>query len=277
MRVSLILAALTALIGIATPGFSGSQAAESPALAEINGKKITLEYFNKRYEENKKFFPVQAPSRKAVLDDMIKREVGIQEAKKLKIDSDPVVIERMETVLYHGLLEKVLSKELEKITPGEDELRTWYNKNPEIRTSHIFLGLSPQAPEADVSKAMERMKQIQGILRSSKKSFSEIAQEYSEGVAAPTGGDIDYQSKDRLDPSYYRAALKIGKPGGISDIVRSQYGLHIIKLTAIRPWLETDKAKVRRQVFEEKRQVAFDRYMDDLVKKSKVTVRSDLL
>ena len=51
----------------------------------------------------------------------------------------------------------------------------------------------------------------------------------------PTGGDIGYQMKDRLDPSYYAAAIKLKQGQYTTKPIRSQYGLHIIKLTGKLP------------------------------------------
>src|SRR5689334_9211877 len=78
-------------------------------LARVNGTVISLEDFNKKYRENLKFFQFKAPTRKSVLDDLIKRELGIQQAKKEGLDKDPEVIDRMNTVLYHALLDKNLT------------------------------------------------------------------------------------------------------------------------------------------------------------------------
>src|SRR5262245_59671809 len=106
-------------------------------LAKINATTISLEDFNKKYRENLKFFQFKAPTKKGVLDDMIKRELGIQEARKMGLDKDPEVVDRMNTVLYHALLDKKLSKEFEAIHVSDDEAKDYYARNPELRTSHV--------------------------------------------------------------------------------------------------------------------------------------------
>ena len=107
-------------------------------------------------------------------------------------------------------------------------------------------------------------------------SFAEIAQRFSEGPAAPMGGDIDYQTRDKLDPSYYETAVAL-QPGRVSNIIRTQYGFHIIKLTAVRPWEEVDKGQVKRMLFDERRAQIFEKYMTQLRTQAKVTVHNDLL
>lgn len=250
-------------------------------LARINENVITLEDFNGKYKENLKFFRYKAPTKKNVLDDMVKRDLGIQEAKKLGLDKDPEVVERINTVLYHSLLDKKLATKFDTIQITNDEIEDYYKKNPEIRTSHIFVQVRFDATPAQEKVALEKIKKIQGILnaalKSGKQTFAEIARTYSEGVAAAAGGDIDYQTKDKLDPVYYQASVDLKKVGNLSGIVRSQFGYHVIKLTGIKEFKEVDRGQYKRIIFDEKRAKIFETYMDDLKKKSKISVHYDLL
>lgn len=260
------------LIAVSSAAYAATE------LARINNTVISLEDFNKKYRENLKFFQFKTPTKQGVLDDLIKRELGIQEAKKMGLDRDPEVIDRMNTVLYHAFLDKKLGKDFENIKISDDEARSYYSKNPEIRSSHIFVAVRPDAPADQVKKAMDKIRGIQqNQLKDGKTSFAEVAQRFSEGVAAPMGGDIDYQSRDKLDPKYYETAVALGKPGKVSDIVRSQFGFHIIRLTAIRPWEEVDKGQVKRMLFDERRNQIFDKYMAQLRTQSKVSVNSAML
>jgi parvulin-like peptidyl-prolyl isomerase len=247
-------------------------------LARVNEKVITLEDFNKKYKENLKFFQFRAPTKTGVLDDLVKRELGIQEAKKRGLDKDPEVIERMNTVLYHALLDKELSKKFESIHVTDEEAKAYYSKNPEIRTSHIFVAVRPDAKPEEVIKAKERIEKVlKENLTKDKMTFAEAAQKFSEGVAAPMGGDIDYQTKDKLDPKYFEAANKLTVGNFTQAPVRSQFGWHIIKLTGKRSWDDVDKAQIKRLVFEEERTQIFERYMVELKKHGKVAINEGLL
>ena len=248
------------------------------SVATINGKPITLDFFNRKYGESARLFSFSAPSKESVLEDIVKRELAIQEAKRLGLENDPDVQERMQNILYQALIEKQLAKDIEAISISDDEAKDFYSKYPEIRTSQIFVALRPNAVPAEEQAAMDRMKTIQDVhLKDPSKGFAEVAQRFSEGVSAPMGGDMDYQTKDKPDPKYYQAALALKTPGKISGIVRTVHGLHIIKLTAVRAWPTVDKAKIKRIVFDERRQQVFDRYMTDLRKRAKVTIHGDIL
>ena len=250
-------------------------------LAKVNNSVITVEDFSAKFKESQKFFRFKIPTKKSVLEDMIKRDLGVQEAKKLGLDKDPEVIERINTVLYHSLLDKQLASKFDTIQISNDEVEQFYKLNPEIRTSHIFIQVRNDATPAQEKAALERMKKVQTALnealKSGKKTFAEVARTFSEGVAAPAGGDIDYQTKDKLDPNYYQTALNLKKVGAVSDIIRSQFGYHIIKLTGMKEYKDVDRGQYKRIIFDEKRAKIFDAYMDDLKKKAKVSVRYELL
>jgi len=264
-------------------GYATAQSIEAATeLARINNTVITLEDFNKKFRENLKFFQSKVPSRSGVLDDLIKRELGVQEAKRLGLDKDPDVIDRMNTVLYHALLDKKLSKEFEGIFISDDEAKNFYAKNPEVRTSHIFVALAPDANAEDDKKAYEKIKRIlddhvRDNASKEKISFAEVAQRFSEGANASMGGDMDYQTRDKLDPAYYEAAVSLRTIGKVSGIVRSQFGYHLIRLTGLKKWEDTDKAQAKRLLFEDKRKDIFERYMAQLRKQAKVVIKADLI
>lgn len=254
------------------------EALAAKTLAQINSTTITDDEFNRRYKDNLKYFQFKIPSKQSVLDDLIKRELGIQQAKKLNLDKDPEVIDRVNTVLYHALIEKQLGAQFEKIHVSDEEASGYYKKSPELRTSHIFVAVAPGATKEQEKAAFDKIKKIQDTyLKDGKMTFAEVAQRFSEGVAAPMGGDIDYQTRDRLDASFYDEALKLKTPGKMTGIVRTQFGYHIIKLTAVRSWDDVDKAKIKRIVYEEKRNELFEDYMKKLRAQSKVTVNTQLL
>ncbi|MBI2711738.1 MAG: peptidylprolyl isomerase [Bdellovibrio sp.] len=267
---------LTSFFLFLAPVFFATRAEAVTELARINERIITLEEFNSKYQDNLRFFQMKQPSRRKVLDDLIKRELGVQEAKRQGLDKDPEIQARINTVLYHALLEKALNKELSSIQVSEADAKEFYLRYPVIRTSHIFVGLKKDASADAVKAAYKKIKLIeQGPLK--KFSFSEVAQKFSEGPAAPMGGDVDYQSSDKLDPYYYEAALNLKVPGAISGIVRTPFGLHIIQLTGIRPWEQTDHAEAKRRLFEHRRTEVLEKYMAQLHAKSRIAVRFDLL
>lgn len=246
-------------------------------VARVNDKVISLEELNTKLAEVSRANPAGAPNRKQLLDELIRREAAVQEAKKLHLDSDPLVVDRINNVLYFALIEKKLGPEFEKMTLSDAEARNWYERNPEIRTSHIFVALPPNASAEDESKASRRLSEVLNEVRSGKASFAEAAQKNSEDPTSATGGDLEYRLKDRLDPAFYRAALKLNKVGDITGPVRTPFGVHLIRLTGKRSWTEVDRARVKRMILEEKKQELVGRLLGDLRQKSKVSVNEKLI
>jgi parvulin-like peptidyl-prolyl isomerase len=264
-----IVSALVAVF-LLTP--VSTQAAKDPVVARINSRAITKSEFDRIYKSSAGFFSVNKPSRKAVLQDLIKRELGVQEAKKLGLHKDAAVQAQMDTVLYNALLERKLSAEVDKLNVSDSQAKAYYQKNPEIRTSHIFIPVRPGSDQSAIRKAVQRLNEIKSQqLTAGKMRFSEAAQKFSLGPSAAVGGDLDYKTRRDLDPAYYEAALKLSI-GQVSGVVRSNYGVHLVKLTGKRDWRDVNQAKFKRFALEEKQQRLFDRYMATLRQKSKVVV-----
>ena len=104
---------------------------------------MTVEEFRKRLKDYKE--TNNPPSSEQLLEDWIRFEVGVQEAEKEKMQTDPAVKERFRQVMYNSLLEKTLGKKIEAIQITEAEMKSYYKNNPEIRLSEIFIEYPPKA------------------------------------------------------------------------------------------------------------------------------------
>ena len=269
-RYSLTLVTLLASMLIGLPAHAAK------VVAEIGPRKITLKEFEKKYQENLKFYGFKKPSKVEVLNDLVKREIAVQEAKKLGLDKDPEVKEKINTVLFQALVNRQFGEKIEKIHVSDGEAKGYYSRNPEIRTSHIFVPVPPNANPEQEKAAKKRINEVLALVQKkgkNRESFAEIAQRESEGIDAALGGDIDFQTKNSLDPAYWDAARRL-KKGQVSPPVRTEFGYHIIRLTDVKPWSRVDRAKVKRMVFEEKRNQLFEGYISGLRKKYSPKVNS---
>jgi peptidyl-prolyl cis-trans isomerase D len=138
------------------------------------------------------------------------------------------------------------------IVPAADVQR-FYNDNiaqyqtPEqIRASHILLN-TPGKDEATVRK------QAEDILKQARAGadFGALAKKFSEDEGSKVnGGDLDYFSRGRMVPEFETAAFAL-QPGQISDLVKSQYGFHIIKVVDKKPAVTRTFDEVRPQIEEQ--------------------------
>jgi peptidyl-prolyl cis-trans isomerase D len=130
-----------------------------------------------------------------------------------------------------------------------------FSKPEEVHVRHILLRV---LPGADESVRMEKRKTMEGLLERVRagEDFGELAKIYSEDIGSKKGGgDLGYVKRGTLVPEVERAAFAM-KPGEVSDIVSSSYGLHLIKVEDYRAShaepLEDVKEKIRETLTEEK-------------------------
>ncbi|MBI5450575.1 MAG: SurA N-terminal domain-containing protein [Gammaproteobacteria bacterium] len=103
----------------------------------------------------------------------------------------------------------------------------------ERRASHILIQLDDKADAASKAKAEGKAKDILARARKGE-DFAALARKYSDDPgSASRGGDLDYFARGVMAKPFEEAAFAM-KKGAVSDIVRTSFGLHIIKLTDVR-------------------------------------------
>ena len=253
-----------------------STVANSETLATINKKTITLKGFNKRYSVIKSQ-TINPPAPRVFLEDLLRYEVGLQEAAKMKLQNDPSVRQKINEAIYRGFVEKSIGSTVQKIKVTEDEMKKYYQKNPEVRTSHILIEFAPGSSKKEIQAAKKRATEIYTKVKKSKHPFEDLVKLYSDdALSKTTGGDIGYQTRVTLVPTYYNTVIKM-KKGQIKGLVRTRYGFHIVKHTGTRPYAEANKRQLRAAVFDTKRKDVFDKFFTDLKKKYKININKNTL
>jgi peptidyl-prolyl cis-trans isomerase D len=151
------------------------------------------------------------------------------------------------------LLDQEQARKQVVIPPTESQ--RFYNNNinlyqtPEqIRASHILLNTAGK-DEAAVRK------QAESVLEQAKAGtdFAELAKKFSEDPGSrDKGGDLDYFGRGRMVPEFETAAFAL-EPGQLSDLVRSQFGFHIIRLADKKAAVTRPFEEVRPQIEEQLR------------------------
>jgi parvulin-like peptidyl-prolyl isomerase len=256
--------------------FVSMSAAQAQVVATINGAKISLKDFKAKYESTKKQ-SINAPPPELFLEDLIRFEMGAQEAEKQGLDKDAAVKENIRRELYKGLLERELGKQVEAIQVNENEMKEFYKNYPEIRSSHILIEFPADATEQQRASAKARAEEILKEVKASKRPFEELVKLYSDdNLSKMNGGDIGFQSRVTVVPTYYEMLMKL-KPNEIGGPVHTLYGYHIVKVTGRRTYQDANKRQIRAAVFDEKRKVIFDKYFSKLRGKYKITKDESLI
>ena len=250
--------------------------AQDNVVAIVGNKKITVEEFNKKFNEVKSQ-TINPPTKELFLEDLVRYEIGVQEAEKRKLEKDPIVQDRFKQELYKALVEKELGQKVQNIKVTDKEMEDFYKKNPEIRTSHILIEYKPEATAAQIAEAKKRANEIYEEVRKSKRPFEELVKLYSDDpLSKQSGGDVGWQSRVTLVPSYYNTILAM-KVGEVKGLVETQFGFHIIKVTGRRSFENANKRQIRAAVFDDKRKLMFDDLFEKLKKQYPVKVNPSLI
>jgi peptidyl-prolyl cis-trans isomerase D len=112
------------------------------------------------------------------------------------------------------------------------EVERYYNQNiylyetlEQVGASHILFKTTEHDEEEVRQKAEEVLAQIK-----SGADFAEMAKKYSEDTSAEQGGDLGLFGRGQMVPEFEEAAFSLNS-GEVSDLVRTTYGYHIIKVT----------------------------------------------
>ena len=127
------------------------------------------------------------------------------------------------------------------IAVNEADLKSYYDQNiarlsgnEERRASHILINAPKSAAAAERDKARARALEILATVRKAPDSFADEAKKSSQDTgSAAAGGDLDFFARGAMVKPFEDAAFAM-KKGDISDVVESDFGYHIIKLTDIK-------------------------------------------
>jgi peptidyl-prolyl cis-trans isomerase D len=118
-----------------------------------------------------------------------------------------------------------------------------YSTPEQVRASHILLKTEGKDDATVKAKAEELLKKAKAGA-----DFSELAKANSEDEAsAKNGGDLDYFGRGRMVPEFDQVAFQL-QPGQISDVVKTQYGYHVIKVVDKKAAATRPLAEVRQQL-----------------------------
>jgi peptidyl-prolyl cis-trans isomerase C len=222
----------------------------------------------------------------AEIDDRLKQmqqQFPNEDAFKKALGERNMSIERLRTDTRNDLvISKMMDAEV-STTPGasDAEAREFYDKNPDkfkqseqVRASHILIRVDEKADDATKKKAHDRAQAILKRARSGE-DFAKLAKENSADGSAAQGGDLNYFGRGQMVPAFDEAAFSL-KNGQISDVVTTQFGYHIIKVTDHKDPstvpLDQVGDRVKQFLSQQKKQQKADAFIASLKQKSKIEV-----
>ena len=179
-------------------------------------------------------------------------------------------------------IEKLMESQVAGTAAATDaDARDYYTKNPDkfkqgetVRASHILLKVDEKAPEAQRKQARTRIEALLKRARSGE-DFAALAKQHSNDGSAAQGGDLGYFDRSTMVPPFTQAAFSL-KPGEISDVVTTDFGYHIIKLTDRKSETTVPFEQVSPQIVEflsrQKKQARAAQVVEEARKRAKIEV-----
>lgn len=209
--------------------------------------------------------------RNRFVENYILHELLFEEGLARGLDRDPEIRRQVED-MNRRLVVQRLVKQLQDGPPVTDEaIAKYYDENrtrystTTLRARHILVR------EEDVAEDLREK------IEAEPDSFADLAKEHSVDTAsARKGGDLGFFGHGRMVPEFEVAAFALKEPGDLSDVVKTQYGYHIILLQERREGQEKPLDQVREQIRSSLRheavQTRTQEYYADLKKKADIKI-----
>lgn len=213
-----------------------------------------------------------------VSDQEVKQAVAQMKQQGEKIDeSDPL---NMRNVRDQLTLLKVVDREVRSgVMVGENEMKRYYQEHrdrfalPEEYTLSQIL-IQPRSPD-ETAEALEKARRVMELLKKGDK-FEDVALQYSDGPNASRGGRLGFVRQGELLPAIERAIAALA-PGGISDIIETPEGFHILRVEEKKPKqfrpFEEVKFEIQGLVFQQKSEDVFQSWLVELKNKAYIEIK----
>lgn len=240
------LSALTAAVLIAASPWAAAQ-----NVAIVNGKAVPtarVEALAKQIEASGR--PVNDEVRAQIKEEVIMREIFMQEAQKRGIAATDEYKQQMELARETLMIRALFANYQAKNPVSEADMKAEYDKfkaansGKEYRARHILV------EKEDEAKAV--VKSIKGGAK-----FEDIAKKQSKDPGSgANGGDLDWATAASYVTEFSEAMVKLDKGQMTDEPVKSQFGWHIIRVDDIReaqlPAFEEVKPQIEQQMTQQK-------------------------
>jgi len=290
----------------------------SDIAAKVNGVPITTLELDRSFQAHVQtpYAQVQEDPRakevlRQVLDNLIDRELLLQQANSLKMAVPPQQVDTQMQQLEQRFPSKeafeqaltaqnftmdALKKDVEgqmlrqqlvkkqvqdKVNVSARDVQTFYDQHKDkyveeeqMRARHILIRVPQQVTPADEDKLKSKADDALKRARTGE-DFAALAKELSDDGSKENGGDLGFFPRGRMVPPFEEAVFAL-QPGQISDIVRTQFGYHIIKSeehkTGRALAFDEAKAQVQEDLTREQTYARYQKYVAGLRSKAKVEV-----
>jgi peptidyl-prolyl cis-trans isomerase C len=239
-----------------------------PALAQnlavVNGKPVPSSRVDVMVKQMATQGQQDSPQLRAMIkEELINREILLQEANKLGLGNSPDVKSQLELARQSIIIRALVADYVKKNPVKEADMKAEYDRfkaqagDKEYHARHILVENEDEA-KAIVTKLKAGAK------------FEELAKQSKDPGSAPNGGDLDWASPGSFVKPFSDAMVALQKGQFTETPVKTQFGYHVIKLDDVRPAKVPAFEEVKPQIAESLQQQKLQAYQQELRKKAKI-------
>ncbi len=257
---------LTSLAALLVAGslISAPALAQGKAFATVNGQAISQSVYDAFVSEQKAQGAKESPELKdAVKEELVRRELLAQEAKKKGLDKKADVQGQVELARQAVLIRAYLSDYVRANPISEAQLKAEYEliKNSlgsnEYKSRHILVEKEDDA-KAIIAKLEKGEK------------FAELAKQSKDPGSKDKGGELDWSSPSSYVKPFGEALVKLKKGEYTKTPIKTDFGFHVIQLDDSRPLTPPSFDQVKPQLQQRASQMQIENLIKDLRMKAKV-------
>lgn len=243
---------------LSSPGLIAAQASQTPLVGDgvhaVTGMDLMAETSTLDDTTRSRMLSSPESVQRMATDMYVRRSLAAQ-AQAQKLDEDPQVRQLLhivrERVLADALSKRMQAQSrptgpvLENLARQNYKVQMQRFRQPErIHTRHILIPLD--APDAQQLAEDLRRQIVAGA------NFEVLAKEHSKDPgSAAKGGDLGLLPRGRMIKPFEEAAFALSKPGDVSEVVKTEFGYHIIQLVERRDAGIQPFEEVKDQLMEE--------------------------
>jgi peptidyl-prolyl cis-trans isomerase C len=205
-----------------------------------------------------------------------------EEAFKQMLTASHTTLEQLRSDAKQDLVvQKMIDAEISsKIEVKPEQMADFYAKNPDqfkqpdrVHASHILIGFPRDADAAAKAQAHAKAEQVLADVKAGK-DFAALAKEHSQDPgSAPNGGDLGFFQPGQMVGPFNDAAFSLA-PGAVSELVETEFGYHIIKVTEKQAGrmisLEEIKPRLEQFLLQRNRQEQTETFIKGLRSRGKI-------
>lgn len=219
----------------------------------------------------------QGPGKKQFAEDYLRMKMLAAEGMKTGLDKDPEVVAQLALMKENLVAQAQLTRIEKGITVSDEDLKKKYDESKtqyeQVKARHILIAFkgSPAAQEGKTELTEEQAKAKAEELRTKivgGASFDDIAKAESDDVGSGArGGDLGSFGRGQMVPEFEQAAFA-AKVGDVTQVVRTQFGYHIIK---VDEHTMTPFEQVKDAISKGEKQARMQAKLDEMKTNAKVT------